>query len=136
MMNHSSLSVSLLYVFFSFFLFYLSLPSLFSDPLLYCMGWVFVPILGHLPRNGGCGNGFESHYLSFHQQGRNRSAVCWQFVFMCRVHIMLTHEYSTIQINTNTTCLLNGSFLNLNMTHLLNEVNRVELFRQVIQHLC
>ena len=34
---------------------------------------------------------------------------------------MSTHDYSTIWINTNPTCLLNGSrFLNRNTTHLLN----------------
>ena len=45
----------------------------------------------------------------------------WQFVFMCRVRFVSTHEYSAIQINTNPTCLLNRSrFLNPNMTRLLN----------------
>ena len=34
---------------------------------------------------------------------------------------MSTHDYPTIWINTNPTCLLNGSrFLNRNTTHLLN----------------
>ena len=34
---------------------------------------------------------------------------------------MSTHEYPTIWVNTNPTCLLNGlRFLNPNMTYLLN----------------
>ena len=45
----------------------------------------------------------------------------WQFVFACRVRVVSSHEYSTTQVNTNPTCLLNGSrFLNPNPTHLLN----------------
>ena len=42
-------------------------------------------------------------------------------MFTCRVCVMSTYEYPTILINTNPTCLLNGSrFLNPNMNHLLN----------------
>ena len=39
----------------------------------------------------------------------------------CQIRVVLTHEYSTIYVNTNPACLLNGSrFLNPNTTHLLN----------------
>lgn len=42
-------------------------------------------------------------------------------VLTCRVHIMSTHEYSTISVNTNLIRLLNGSrFLDSNTTCLLN----------------
>ena len=42
-------------------------------------------------------------------------------MFACRVHVVSTHEYPTIWVNINPTCLLNGSkFLKPNMTHLLN----------------
>ena len=42
-------------------------------------------------------------------------------MFVCQVRVMFTHDYPTIGINTNPTCLLNGSrFLNRNTTHLLN----------------
>ena len=42
-------------------------------------------------------------------------------MFACRVHVVSTHEYPTIWVNTNSAFLLNGSrFLNLNKTHLLN----------------
>ena len=43
-------------------------------------------------------------------------------MFACQVHIMSTHEYLTIWVNTNPTCLLNGSrFLNPNTTYLLKK---------------
>ena len=42
-------------------------------------------------------------------------------MFACGIRIVSTHEYSTIWVNTNPTCLLNRSkFLNPNMTYLLN----------------
>ena len=43
-------------------------------------------------------------------------------MFMCWVRVVFrVHEYPTIWVNTNSTCLLNGlRFLNPNMTHLLN----------------
>ena len=42
-------------------------------------------------------------------------------MFACRVYVVSTHEYPTIWVNINPTCLLNGSrFLNPNPTHLLN----------------
>ena len=42
-------------------------------------------------------------------------------MFVCRVRVVSTHEYLTIWVNTNPTCLLNGSrLLNPNMTRLLN----------------
>ena len=44
-------------------------------------------------------------------------------MFACQIRVVLTHEYPTIWVNTNLTCLLNGSrFLNPNTTHLLNEL--------------
>ena len=40
---------------------------------------------------------------------------------MCQVRVVLTHEYLTIWINFNLTCLLNESgFFNFNTTYLLN----------------
>ena len=45
----------------------------------------------------------------------------WQFVFLCQVRVMPSHEYWTIWVNPNSTCLLNRlRFLNPNTTHLLN----------------
>ena len=42
-------------------------------------------------------------------------------MFTCRIRVMSTHEYSTIWVNFNPTCLLNESgFFNPNTTHLLN----------------
>ena len=42
-------------------------------------------------------------------------------MFACQVHVVSTHEYSTVWVNPNSTCLLNGlGFLNPNTTHLLN----------------
>ena len=42
-------------------------------------------------------------------------------MFACRIHVVLTYKYSTIWINTNPTCLLNGvRSLNFNMIYLLN----------------
>ena len=42
-------------------------------------------------------------------------------MFACQIRVVLTHEYPTIWVNTNLTCLLNGSkFLNLNTAYLLN----------------
>ena len=42
-------------------------------------------------------------------------------MFVCQVRVMSTHDYPTIWINTNPTCLLNRSrFINRNTTHLLN----------------
>ena len=44
-------------------------------------------------------------------------------MFACQIRVVLTLEYPTIWVNTNRTCLLNGSrFLNPNTTHLLNEL--------------
>ena len=43
-------------------------------------------------------------------------------MFACQIRVVLTHEYPTIWVNTNLTCLLNGSrFLNPKMTNLLNK---------------
>ena len=40
---------------------------------------------------------------------------------LCRVRVVSTYEYSTIQVNHNLTCLLNElGFFNLNTIHLLN----------------
>ena len=40
---------------------------------------------------------------------------------LCQVCVVLTHEYSTIWVNPNLTCLLNElGFFNLNTIHLLN----------------
>jgi len=42
-------------------------------------------------------------------------------MFVCRVHVVLIHEYSTIWVDTNPIRLLNGlRFLNPNTTFLLN----------------
>ena len=44
-------------------------------------------------------------------------------MFACPVYVVSTHEYPTIWVNTNLTCLLSRSiFLNSNMTHLLNRL--------------
>ena len=44
-------------------------------------------------------------------------------MFACQIRVVLTHEYLIIWVNTNLTCLLNGSrFLNPNTTHLFNEL--------------
>ena len=43
-------------------------------------------------------------------------------MFACRVCVVSIHEYSTIWVNPNSTCLLDESgFFNPNTTHLLNE---------------
>lgn len=47
--DESLISQCLTLVCFSFPFFLFPLHSLFSDPLLWGMGWVFVPILDHLP---------------------------------------------------------------------------------------
>ena len=40
---------------------------------------------------------------------------------LCRVHVVSSHEYWTIWVNPNLTCLLNVlRFFNSNTTHLLN----------------
>ena len=42
-------------------------------------------------------------------------------MFACQVCVVSTHEYSTICVDPNPTCLLNRSrFINPNTTHLLN----------------
>ena len=42
-------------------------------------------------------------------------------MFACRFRVVSTHEYLVIWVNTNPTCLLNGSrFLNPNTNNLLN----------------
>ena len=44
-------------------------------------------------------------------------------MFVCWVRVVSTHKYSTIWVNPNPTCLLNGSgILNPNTIHLLNEL--------------
>ena len=61
--DESLISQCLTLVCFSFLFLFLfpSSLSFFRSPL-WGMGWVFVPILDHLPRNGGCGNGLAVGY--------------------------------------------------------------------------